>query len=231
MKKILLIVLVICFGGLGNIFNPAFALSEVSLDKMPKAQIEVSKEPKVIKGSLLISDDQMLDELIQLQKKKDLEDIENLWKGKIRQPLQNKYQTDDSQEFAHKVGNQEKSGRGNQGRMVTDGRRGKMLYPFSFSLFPFILFGRPRNIDRRAASPGAVPGIHRRQGERVSGRSPRPQVDPRQGPADFRRLTMGTDRGHLVIRADGQQFKRFITVIANKFVNGHDETPKNGINL
>lgn len=61
----------------------ALALEEVSLEKMPKEQIELSKSPKVIKGSLLISDDQMLDELIKLQKQKDLDDIEALWKGTV----------------------------------------------------------------------------------------------------------------------------------------------------
>ncbi len=63
--------------------SSAFALDEVKLEKMPKKQIEESKTPKVIKGSLLISESQILDELIELQKQKDLEDIENLWKGTV----------------------------------------------------------------------------------------------------------------------------------------------------
>lgn len=78
MKKILGTILIFCLISLN-----AFAAEEVKLDKMPKEQIEVNKTPKVIKGSLLISEDQMLDELIQLQKQKDLEDIENLWKGTV----------------------------------------------------------------------------------------------------------------------------------------------------
>lgn len=61
----------------------AFALPEVKLDKMPKEQIGVDKKPKVIKGSLLISDDQMLSELVAMQKQKDLEDIEALWKATV----------------------------------------------------------------------------------------------------------------------------------------------------
>lgn len=61
----------------------AFAIAEVSLEKMPKTQLEVSQAPKTIKGSLLISEDQMLDELIKLQKQKDLDDIESLWKGTV----------------------------------------------------------------------------------------------------------------------------------------------------
>lgn len=78
MKKIFLTALIFFL-----MTGSAFALSEVSLDKMPKPQVEVNTKPKVIKGSLLISDDQMLDELIELQKKKDLEDIEKLWKGTV----------------------------------------------------------------------------------------------------------------------------------------------------
>lgn len=78
MKKILLGILITLVLPLN-----AFALEEVSLGKMPKEQIELSKTPTVIKGSLLISDDQMLDELIKLQNQKDLDDIENLWKGTV----------------------------------------------------------------------------------------------------------------------------------------------------
>lgn len=78
MKKILGIVLIFCVVSLN-----AFAIEEVSLDNTQKTEIEVEKSPKVIKGSLLITDDQMLDELIELQKQKDLEDIEKLWKGTV----------------------------------------------------------------------------------------------------------------------------------------------------
>lgn len=78
MRKFLGCILIFCL-----ISTQAFALEEIKLGKMPKEQIEVNKTPKVIKGSLLLSDDQMLDELIQLQKQKDLEDIEKLWKGTV----------------------------------------------------------------------------------------------------------------------------------------------------
>lgn len=61
----------------------AFALETVTLEKMPIEKIEVSKKPKTIKGSLLISDNQMMDELVKLQKEKDLQDIEHLWKGTV----------------------------------------------------------------------------------------------------------------------------------------------------
>lgn len=78
MKKILGIVLVLFISSLC-----AFAESEIKLEKMPKDKINVETSPKVIKGSLLISEDQMLRDLIELQKRKDFEDIENLWKGTV----------------------------------------------------------------------------------------------------------------------------------------------------
>lgn len=77
MKKILGTMLVLL-----AISSTAYAVEEVQLGKMPKEQIEVNKTPKVLKGSLM-TENQMLDELIELQKQKDLEDIENLWKGTV----------------------------------------------------------------------------------------------------------------------------------------------------
>lgn len=78
MKKILGIIFILFL-----VSSNAFAVEEVKLDKSPKEQIKVDKSPKVIKGSLLISDDQMLEQLIALQKQKDSEDVEALWKGTV----------------------------------------------------------------------------------------------------------------------------------------------------
>lgn len=78
MKKILGIILVLLMTT-----SSALAIEAVKLDAGAKDQILVDKTPKVIKGSLLISDSQMLDELIALQKQKDLEDIESLWRGTV----------------------------------------------------------------------------------------------------------------------------------------------------
>jgi len=61
----------------------AFAYDEVSLGKMEKERIELAPAPKVLKGSLLIGENQALEELIKLQKQKDMEDIESLWKGTV----------------------------------------------------------------------------------------------------------------------------------------------------
>lgn len=67
--------------GIGTI--PAFALEEITLKEVSKNKIEIDKQPKIIKGSLLITENEVLDELIRLQKEKDLQDIESLWKGTV----------------------------------------------------------------------------------------------------------------------------------------------------
>lgn len=78
MKKILGIILTMIL-----LSSSAFAIEDIKLSNVTKNTIEVEKTPKVIKGSLLISDDQMLSQLIELQKQKDMEDIESLWKGTV----------------------------------------------------------------------------------------------------------------------------------------------------
>lgn len=83
MRKTLGILFIFLFAA-----SSAFAIEEVTpkeiqLENVQKETIEVEKSPKVISGSLVMSDNQMLNELIELQKQKDLEDIENLWKGTV----------------------------------------------------------------------------------------------------------------------------------------------------
>lgn len=80
MKKILILL-----GILGAFILPASANGgeEVQLGKVEQAQIEL---PKVdIKGteSLVISEKEIMDEIIKLQKEKDMDDIESLWKGTV----------------------------------------------------------------------------------------------------------------------------------------------------
>jgi len=82
MKKIFLIIFAVFLASTCT-SKCAFAYDEVSLGKMDKEQIELSPAPKVLKGSLLIGEDQVLEELIKLQKQKDMEDIESLWKGTV----------------------------------------------------------------------------------------------------------------------------------------------------
>lgn len=62
---------------------PAFSVEEVSLGEMPKEKYKIPQGQKVISGSLLIKDTKMLDELIELQKEKDVADIELLWRGTV----------------------------------------------------------------------------------------------------------------------------------------------------
>ena len=50
---------------------------------MPKETYKLPEQQKTIKGSLLITDQRVLDELISLQKEKDVADIETLWKGTV----------------------------------------------------------------------------------------------------------------------------------------------------
>lgn len=63
---------------------PVFAeTGEVSLTGVQSEQIEIPKNDVKLKSSLVLSDEQTMQELIRMQKEKDLEDIENLWKGTV----------------------------------------------------------------------------------------------------------------------------------------------------
>ncbi len=77
MKKLLFLLVIL--GGM-----PVLAQSnEVTLGRVEKQQIEIPKTEVKMKDSLVISDEQVMQELIKRQKEKDLEDIENLWKGTV----------------------------------------------------------------------------------------------------------------------------------------------------
>jgi len=56
---------------------------EVLLSGVEKHKIEYTKPGVKSKDSLVISDEKVMEELVKLQKEKDLEDIENLWKGTV----------------------------------------------------------------------------------------------------------------------------------------------------
>ena len=62
---------------------PAFAYEEVTLGKVQEQKIEIPKNDVKLKSSLVVSDEQIMQELIKMQREKDLEDIENLWKGTV----------------------------------------------------------------------------------------------------------------------------------------------------
>ena len=61
---------------------PAWA-DEVSLEKVEAQKIQLPKTDVKAKQSLVVKDEQILQELVNRQKEKDLEDIENLWKGTV----------------------------------------------------------------------------------------------------------------------------------------------------
>lgn len=77
MKRLLLICVLMLF------CVPAFSAEAVNLGKVEKQQVTIKDPVKKLKGSLLINDKQLIEDLIELQKKKDMEDIENLWKGTV----------------------------------------------------------------------------------------------------------------------------------------------------
>lgn len=77
MKRLLLICVLVLF------ICPVMADESVSLEKQEKPQIKLKEPVKKLKGSLLINDKGVLQNLAEYQAKKDLEDIENLWKGTV----------------------------------------------------------------------------------------------------------------------------------------------------
>ena len=56
---------------------------EIRLGDVQAQKIEIPRADYKSKQSLVVKDEQILSELIRLQKEKDLEDIENLWKGTV----------------------------------------------------------------------------------------------------------------------------------------------------
>ena len=81
MRKLLILL------GILGVFscNQVFANEpdEVQLGEIEHAKIELPKIDYKGKESLVISDKEIMDEIIKLQKEKDLEDIERLWKGTV----------------------------------------------------------------------------------------------------------------------------------------------------
>lgn len=56
---------------------------EIKLDNVEAQKIEIPKTDVKMKDSMLIDDKMVMEEIVKLQKEKDLEDIENLWKGTV----------------------------------------------------------------------------------------------------------------------------------------------------
>lgn len=77
--------LVIFLGIISFLAQPVLAAEEgeVHLGKVEQNKIEIPKVDYKGKDSLVISDKEIMDEIVKLQKEKDLEDIDNLWKGTV----------------------------------------------------------------------------------------------------------------------------------------------------
>ena len=75
MKKYLVWLLIL-------VWSPAW-VDDVSLEKVEAQKILLPKTDINAKQSLVVNDEQILQELVNRQKEKDLEDIENLWKGTV----------------------------------------------------------------------------------------------------------------------------------------------------
>jgi len=56
---------------------------EVQLGNVEQNKIELPKVDYKGQGSLVISEQEIMDEIVKLQKEKDMEDIDNLWKGTV----------------------------------------------------------------------------------------------------------------------------------------------------
>ena len=77
--------LVIFLGIISIIAQPALATEdgEIHLGTVEQAKIELPKVDYKGKDSLIINEQQIMDEIVKLQKEKDMEDIDNLWKGTV----------------------------------------------------------------------------------------------------------------------------------------------------
>ena len=80
MKKMLIILGIACF--LSGSFAPVIA-DEVQLRGVDKPKIEIPKNDYKKSDSLLLDDEQTMEQIVKLQREKDMEDIDNLWKGTV----------------------------------------------------------------------------------------------------------------------------------------------------
>lgn len=56
---------------------------EIKLENAETQKIEIPKQNVKLKDSIVINDKSVMEEIVKQQKEKDLEDIENLWKGTV----------------------------------------------------------------------------------------------------------------------------------------------------
>lgn len=80
MKRLLILLGIV---GIFLVGNVALSSEEIRLESVEPTKIELPKVDFKDKESLVISDKEIMDQIIKNQKEKDLEDIDNLWKGTV----------------------------------------------------------------------------------------------------------------------------------------------------
>ncbi len=81
MKKFGVLLGIACF--LFSPSMPVMADDSVQLRGVEKPKIELPKPDYKKTDTLLLTDDEMLEQIVKLQREKDMEDIDNLWKGTV----------------------------------------------------------------------------------------------------------------------------------------------------
>ena len=81
MKKLVIILGMACIFSMLSV--PVLANDTVHLDGVKKNKIELPKQDYKKTDSLLIEDEEIMGQIVKLQREKDLEDIDNLWKGTV----------------------------------------------------------------------------------------------------------------------------------------------------
>ncbi len=81
MKKFGILLGIACFVFVSLL--PVMAEDAVQLRGVEKPKIELPKQDYKKTDTLLMSDDEMLSQIVKLQREKDMEDIDNLWKGTV----------------------------------------------------------------------------------------------------------------------------------------------------
>ncbi len=81
MKKLGIILGIACF--LSAQIMPVMADDTVHLRGVEKPKIELPQQDYKKSDSLVLSDEQILEQIVKLQRDKDMEDIDNLWKGTV----------------------------------------------------------------------------------------------------------------------------------------------------
>ena len=81
MKKLYILLGIACIFSSGCVF--AQNTDEVHLTGVEQQKYELPKVDYKEKESLVISEEEILDQIVKMQREKDLEDIDNLWKGTV----------------------------------------------------------------------------------------------------------------------------------------------------